>query len=67
MFDRRESDSPSQIETAARHNGHPNPENATWGEVNVLSLATLRAGRPPTQEEAARILHICEFDADFNS
>ena len=58
---------PRSMADEARAVGHPDPENATQGEINVLSLAAYRFGGAVPREEAQRILHIAEFDADFNS
>lgn len=56
----------SSIEEEARRVGHPNPEKATWGEVNVLSVAVLKDGRVPSKAEASRFLEQCERSADFS-
>ena len=55
----------SLIDEARRLN-HPNPEDARPGEVNVLGLASFRAGRAPTPEEAQAILDWAERESDFN-
>ena len=65
MLDFRPGPAPD-LEKEAERNGHPDPDNATWGEVNILSLATMRRGGvAPSREEAEHILHVAEFDADF--
>ena len=67
MFqDERRSDSFRSRSDEARDYNHPNPAQATWGEVNVLSLASMRAGRTPSPEEAQAILDAAERESDFN-
>ncbi len=58
--------SESNLVRNAREAGHPNPEKATWGEVNVLRIASLREGRLPNREEAQSYLDYCERISDFN-
>lgn len=58
---------PSKLQEEARKVGHPDPSNATWGEVNILSLYTGINCGPLSSAEAEHILHVAEFDADFNS
>lgn len=50
----------------ARELNHPDPENARAGEINVLSMATMHAGRRPSPEEAQAILDQAERESDFN-
>lgn len=43
--------------------GHPDPLNATWGDVNLLSVVGF--GTKLSPEEARHVLRVAEFDADF--
>lgn len=54
------------LEKAAREAGHPDPSSATWGEVNVLEVASFREGRRPERDEARSYLDYCERMSDFN-
>ena len=68
MFENKRRQSESRLVEEAAQVGHPDPENASWGEVNVLSLASMRAGgERPSKEQAEWMLHVAEFDAGFNS
>ena len=50
----------------ARELNHPDPENARPGEVNILSVASMYAGRRPSPEEAQAILDRAERESDLN-
>ena len=65
MFDQRRE---SKLTAEAAKVGHPDPQNATWGEVNLLGAACFSNGnRPVDRKTAESILHTAEFDAEFNS
>ena len=64
--DRGRSEPVQSLRDAALSHNHPDPDNARWGEVNILSLASMRAGREPTKEEAQEILDWAERMSDFN-
>ena len=69
LFDDRDGfnrlpQAPSLVDEA-RAAGHPDPEHATWGEVNCLGVASFSAGRRPSREEAREYLDYLERISDF--